>query len=65
MSDLAVTVNPAQMKQIQAALAAIGRHLKKLHEEGGAANRTTVAIIGTNVAAIQSSLTNIARATSN
>ena len=65
MSDLTVTVNSAQMKQIHAALAAIGRHLAQLHKEGGAANRTTVGIIGTNVAAIQSCLTNVPRATSN
>jgi hypothetical protein len=65
MTDLAVTVNSAQMKQIHAALAAIGRHLAQLHKEGGVANQTTVAIIGTNLAAIQSSLTNVPRVTSN
>ncbi len=65
MSDLAMTVNSAQMKQIQAALAAIGRHMAQLHQEGGAANIKTVAIIGTNLAAIQSCLTNVPRVTSN
>ena len=65
MSDLAVTVNAAQLNQIHAALAAIGRHLAKLHKEGGARNQTTVALIGTNLAVIQSCLTNVPRVTSN
>jgi len=65
MGDLSVIVSAAQMKQIHAALAAIGRRLAQLGAEGGAANQATVALIGTNLAVIQSCLTNAPRVTSN
>ncbi len=59
MSARSVTLNAAQLKQIQVALTAIGRRLAQLGAEGGAANQATVALIGTNLAVIQSWLTNV------
>ena len=65
MTEQTFAISVEQIQQVHAALNAIGRHLKKLHKKGGQDNQATVALIGSNLMAIQMSLTNLPKASSN
>jgi hypothetical protein len=54
MSSLGFTITLEQMERIHEALAAMGDHLRELAVEGG--HERTLAVIGTNLAAIQMNL---------